>query len=772
MVRPPEQQKQQTLQEIHPPHQSVVTQTLLKVLRQEIALDGGACLVSSLKDYIRMPSKRLNALLVQSNVGKAKLLTFLEGHPTVFRVDRETVPHWVQLVTMPQQRQQQVPSSISIGDHDEENDACGGNSNNFLMEHIWDCQRYPINDISDSFQSNIGTNNGVGVSQHPRDGRIETFQDAVYDKAMYVLQKRKARLDRRRRTSTVNDVDSHYLQKLDPPPHPTKSEEYSNEDDNGVYMHWLLRHCCWDLHSYLRVTGFYLHHNVYSGPETVQCVGSRNWEPVVMGKFEETLRSVQTKRLSQRQLQQQQQQPLGGTTTVGTLSAMIQIQDGKAFLRHNIEGENGRYTPHSSTFLSTPLNAPVDDATNGIDKTLGNEKPSDPQLPSGEEERQKQQQYYQQGELQIVRQIDVALTNIVVHKDGGHQVSLQLILHRYPDFKRLLCGRDLWKLYQIYSREGTTQGQDDFIRESIALDAPSGTNCEQATAQSNNPTPIHFFNDVVVFQDGPNIILQSKRPKALSRPSVPGSEEDIGSDDNTSLTGRLKVDEEGLYSVTNTKWGRAFANLLAYGCQKINLFGDNEILHCDDRQKEVLDQPIQKERLVVDMTASVGGITLGLAKCHFFQRIIAMEIDPIRAGLCQENMLRHGFDKSVVAVRNTDSVAAIPSLPRGACFVLDPPWGGYNYKQIARVQQGKIDNAGQASRETHYRFLLGDTLLEDVLLKIAYHNAPCIVGMRLPINYKVPKLLDTVREKLGDTKLECITIRKVSVQLFVILYFS
>lgn len=738
----------------------MATQTLLMLLTREIARDGGGCFVTSLKDYIRITSRRLNALLVQSNIGKAKLLTFLESHPTVFRVDRGTIPHWVQLVTPPQ-----LLPSINLDGHDEDND--GRNSTNV---HCRESQHNPIINISDSSISNGGTSTVVRIDHHRDVGKLETLQDAVYDKAMYVLQKRRARLDRRWRTSTMKDGDNHHFEEKDQHPRETQAEEdtKNNEDDDGVNMHWLLRHCCWELHSYLRATGFYLGPTVYSEPETVHPVGSRKWEPVVMEKFEETLVSVQTRRLSH------QQQLLSECTTIGS-SVMIQIQDGKAFLRPGITDEYGQYRclrpSRSSSSITTSITASVDDDSQCNDPTKNDDNPTDQQSPSEGGRQKQQQQHYQEGELQLIRQIDLALTDIVVKKDGGHQVSLQLVLHRYPDFKRLLCGRDLWKLYQLYSRKVTTQDQEDSIGERSDHYAPSGTDNDQSIAQSNCATEMSFFNDIIMFQNGPSIILQSKRPKTLSRTSVGGTVH-IGSDDNTGMKARLKVDEEGLYSVTNTKWGRALANLMVYGCRKVNLFGDCDLLQSDDQQIPEKDRPTRNERLVVDMTASVGGITLGLAKCHFFRRIIAIEIDPIRAGLCQENMLRHGFDQSVVTVRNTDSVAEIPSLPRGACFVLDPPWGGYDYKHKARQQQGNNDDAGRDSNDTHYRFRLGDTLLEDVLLKIAHHNAPCIVGLRLPINYEVPNLLGALREKLGGNEVECITVRKVSVQLFVILYFS
>ena len=86
---------------------------------------------------------------------------------------------------------------------------------------------------------------------------------------------------------------------------------------------------------------------------------------------------------------------------------------------------------------------------------------------------------------------------------------------------------------------------------------------------------------------------------------------------------------------------------------------------------------------MIDLTASVGGMTLALARSNFFDRVVALEIDEGRAKLCRENLIRHGFHvgnnstsdcQSSVEIQNQDSVKQIPLLPRRVCFVIDPPW--------------------------------------------------------------------------------------------------
>jgi len=87
--------------------------------------------------------------------------------------------------------------------------------------------------------------------------------------------------------------------------------------------------------------------------------------------------------------------------------------------------------------------------------------------------------------------------------------------------------------------------------------------------------------------------------------------------------------------------------------------------------------------------------------------------------------------------------------------------GGYDYKKKVRRQQEK---GGQMLK-------LGETSLEDVLVMISSHNSPCVVGLRLPTNFAVQHFLDGLRGKEEIIEFECLTRRKISVQLFVVLYF-
>ena len=679
---------------------SAATSFLLRILTDEIARDGGACLVTTLKDYIidgnghkeplevrsstprekrscnknkKRRNQQLNSLLTHSNVGKPKLLAFLESHRSVFRVNRGMVPHWVQLVA----------TEISR------------------------------------------TNNNLPIDEAHR----ENLRTKVFQKALYVLRKRTARIDRRRKLNPNENA-------LDP----TIDEQV----DTGVFCHWLLRQCSWELHFLLRYCGFYMD-PTFSGYETpgdVKQVGSREWEDVAICVFERLLRVGR------------ENTSCNDSPSHLVIFSWIRVRDGKALLQQScLEKDYQRQIDVDSydgdtrfDFIVWPsLVVEEGDGTGACEE----EKPEDIWENRGDHNEDGDETM-----LSLVRRIDQTLTEIVCQKDGGHQVSLQLLLHRYPHFRELLGGRDLWTLYCDFSdREHENSSR---------------------TIENKNPKYPSFFESISMFHNGTNLILRSNRSKTIDGNS------------NAIWGKRMMVDEEGLYSVTNNKWGRAMSNLVIQACRQKNIFGEqlHSAAFVDDHGQEEVQQEYEGVtesasstgtsiaiRMVIDLTASVGGMTLALAKSNFFDRILALEIDEGRAALCRENLGRHGFhDNSatmngtgIVEVRHQDSVEQIPFLPRRACFVIDPPWGGYDYKEKVRRQQ---------QQQGKPLLKLGDTSLEDVLAMISLHNSPCVVGLRLPTNFAAIDFLHALRESNERIQFECLTRRKISVQLFVVLYFS
>ena len=201
--------------------------------------------------------------------------------------------------------------------------------------------------------------------------------------------------------------------------------------------------------------------------------------------------------------------------------------------------------------------------------------------------------------------------------------------------------------------------------------------------------------------------------------------------------GRMAVDEVGLFSVASSKWGTAMANTMVWACSHCSL-------ELDPTQVTVLD-----------LTASVGGHALALAKTVFSQ-VIAIEIDPHRAELCRENMRKHRMDRKV-DVRNADAVDLIPKLAielsnHQTVVVIDPPWGGVHYKR---------------ERKPLY---MGEWSLEHVVQRVVQYFAPTLVGLRLPINFVVRDFEASLHER--NLSFDTVNIRKLGPQLFVILAFG
>ena len=719
---------------------TTTTSFLLSLLTREIERDGGACLVTTLKEYIvadhglkellqvkppssspsslptpsvcRKSSKKrnhqLNTLLTQSNVGKPKLLAFLESHPDVVCVDRTVIPHWVRLVTTTTPMTKTIRKDGTVTD----------------------------------------------IARGEVEGELRT---KAFRKALYVLRKRKARIDRRRNKSPNSVLLFEPDTEAAAATTAATSTEESSGDDVGVYCHWLLRQCSWEFHFFLRYSGFYMDPTLcgYESPCDVKQVGSKEWEDITLATFEQIL-CVEKDNITRRE-------DRGDDGGKPEFVSWIHVQNGKAFLKQSSFKERNHYHGSRSADNNNTTNR-IDFATIGDDESKHEDWKN--HHPNCDRDGMSDD-----STASLVRRIDQTLTDIVCRKDGGHQVTLQLLLHRYPCFKELLGGRDLWKLYCDFS-----DLPNDFS------DCDSIDNGSSDESNVNDDSTIHadrtcFFQAIEVFYDGANVILRSKRPKT--------NNDDCNNDNNSSEEKRMKVDEEGLYSVTNNKWGRAMSNLVIQACHRTNLY-DESILAIpahDDTNEEQLQAEQSKgaelhsktsaPKLVIDLTASVGGMTLALARSNFFDRVIALEIDEVRSTLCRENLGRYGFHgdeqisddvsstpnsgRSIVEIRNQDSVQRIPFLPRRACFVIDPPWGGWDYKEKVRRQQ---------------LLKLGDTPLEDVLVMMSHHNAPCVVGLRLPTNFVVRDFLtELVKKEVPSIDFECLTVRKVAVQLFVILYF-
>ena len=476
--------------------------------------------------------------------------------------------------------------------------------------------------------------------------------------------------------------------------------------NNTVNMFWLIKQCQWEFHDYLRASRYYCNELYDSDNPTKEQVVV---QPVGTKEWED----------------------LVVDKFVSILKQHIETMDSK-----NNSDELMCDIRDREVWIKAPvIDPPPDDSTTDSNKELD--------------------------------EIVTILTRLV-QDDGGHQVSLELLIHRHQELKRLLGGRDFWKLYE-----------DEQKRSS--------------------------FSSLSVTRIDGIIILKTNNKKNKNRMSI--------------------EDDEGLFSVTNSRWASAIGNIMINCCRQFclssssqekivkNIDGGDANSHNSNKGDRAKRKKIKMTNVsAIDMTASIGGMTLGLAKTRQFDKIIAIELDEGRSKACQENMKKHGM-ANIVEVWNDDSVAALSkivstkalpvfkpdTIPTPAtsgevpldmvddddddaaavsiyaaplCIVIDPPWGGYQYKQKMRNQQKTSEHDPASSVSPFSQFRMGPWLLEEVLRQISINfsflSCGVLVGLRLPTTFDMDKLMETMTKEYR-LDLSIIDIRKLSVQLFVVL---
>lgn len=646
-MSPPGRQigQQQPLEEkINNPQQSnPADQALLEWLCTNIDRDGGATLVTSLKDHYwqHASPKKLNQLLVQSSIQKPKLLTFLEAYsPSLFSVDRHASPHWVVL---------QKPYS-----------------NNYIRE-----DKYPLGGDDDEDDDCISINSSKSKRSI-----------GLYQKLLYIMRRRHARLFRR----------VQYHQKEN---HPEASK---------VNVAWLVKESSWELHFYLRSVDYYRtiayakQTNTPMDTTVVHAVLSPAWQNMVVGALEDFLRTYPG--CSQDfQVDEETHKAWLKTDTPSEVQQQQQVNYHET--QSSVGGSIGQ---HSDKICDNQDKGNVEAVPAWLDPLL-------------------------------------CVLFHVVQTDGSTRVALGLLLHRHASLKLALGGRDLVRIYEDYPERFRSAQQGS----TLEVSQRQGSRGEK----SNCNVYVQWKPSLLGGGDGETPLSKEDEiaHHSISKYVRSGGGPTCSSDQPTNLRqSRMKVDSVGLFSVTNSRWASAIANIVIHACQYLEW--------------------AVSELTVIDMTASIGGMTLGLAKgaknkkkngsCGrtTFQKIMAYELDPTRARLCQENMQDHGIDDDLVTVHAQDSVAAIPTFPRHrCCIVIDPPWGGEHYKEF------KDDPPLE----------LGPWRLEDVIAQIAEHVADSVVAVRLPVTLNVTRFLDEKLKRDRKLRFEQLTIRKLNVQLLVVI---
>jgi hypothetical protein len=190
----------------------------------------------------------------------------------------------------------------------------------------------------------------------------------------------------------------------------------------------------------------------------------------------------------------------------------------------------------------------------------------------------------------------------------------------------------------------------------------------------------------------------------------------------------LEVDEEAQFSVTASKYSAGMANIIFQATKRLV----NSSNDC----------------IAVDMTAGAGGLTLGLAKK--FSTVVALEIDSVRAQLCQTNMISQGHSNvSVVCADAMEYVLSMNhAVPLG--LIIDPPWGGLHYQRNCQ------------------NIRLGEEWpLATILLRLAQRILIFCVGLKLPLTFDVDTLVEDANQGSEEKRfIQQSFIKKLGRQLF------
>lgn len=127
----------------------------------------------------------------------------------------------------------------------------------------------------------------------------------------------------------------------------------------------------------------------------------------------------------------------------------------------------------------------------------------------------------------------------------------------------------------------------------------------------------------------------------------------------TAIRDTLLLDKESLYSTTDQLTAEKIATELR--------------------------QFLPKTATVTDATACIGGSTRAFA--HMFDKVNAVEIDPVRYDYLKHNLFVLRCDiVSNIACINGDALVECKRMPGGQdAIFIDPPWGGPEYKNKDRV---------------------------------------------------------------------------------------
>ncbi len=161
----------------------------------------------------------------------------------------------------------------------------------------------------------------------------------------------------------------------------------------------------------------------------------------------------------------------------------------------------------------------------------------------------------------------------------------------------------------------------------------------------------------------------------------------------------LKVDEEGLYSITHPKDANIISEII------INIMGKSDLN-------------------IIDMTAGCGGNMISFIK--YFKNVIGIEFDKVRYKILKDNLEK--YSKKNYQLLCGDATKFPFNNYDVDVYFIDPPWGGPEYKNNPNIQ-----------------LYLSDIKIEDFVSMLPKNK---LIVLKLPFNYNIDNLKNNFKNNI------------------------
>ncbi len=160
----------------------------------------------------------------------------------------------------------------------------------------------------------------------------------------------------------------------------------------------------------------------------------------------------------------------------------------------------------------------------------------------------------------------------------------------------------------------------------------------------------------------------------------------------------LKVDEEGLYSITHPK--------------------DADII------SKTIIEILNKDQLhIIDLTAGCGGNMISFIK--YFKFVTGIEIDKERFKILKENLDKYSKNNYELLCGDATKYTFNNNYD---IYFIDPPWGGPDYKNNPNIQ-----------------LYLSNIKIEDFILTLPKNK---LIVLKLPFNYNIENFKTNIIKKI------------------------